>query len=915
MVGLQSPFQAQYPTNTNGVIGQNDWSWTTEGQGTISYPFAGIGFSPSGFAGTTLTANISATATGIPIANASVLNNGNGLATSALPTWVLISSGYGSQSFEMIRITACTSVATSSACVASTTAATLTVAYDGRGMSGNVNGSPNPVAAQPWLSGAAVGEFRIQGTGTAFSTDANRAMCPAGVPGPTGQVAYSTGTVTLTASSTTLTGSGTTWTSAMTGYYVYLTGATHGGTPFTFWRQITAFVSTTQLTMDHAAPSDVDGTAFSYVLTSPLYLSLEMNAPSDGHVMRLIYNGMGCESDTAMFAVPDHDIPSLDGTMQPTGSAIHHSYKILTSAYNGGGFFPEFYGGGCLPELNFYLRSGYTPALSAATTVCQNWPRDPQIGDGYAGGDPLVQGGAAVASMVYMALFPSNGVLAWDNVEAFAGSSTGIFTNYPNCNALDTRETGYVSAWTTLAANWDTNATNAAIYTGYLGSLLARAQTCRRNASDGYVGAEVNSFANSFDWAPQGPVTLTNGSTAVTGTGVTVTMTNGRSTFTVASGTLTNQALIYITDTTVSPPYVGVYSYSVSGSSGQLGGVWPGGTGTFSAQSAGGNSYGIWTSNQDWPTVSAAQALINNQALERAWSCIYNNSTSLTLNRPWDNTSGSSYYISNYNVGVFGQQPFFYGILTNQARWGTFSANSATASGYAALLPQLGNWFNSYGYDSPNNHGTFYNSVFQACYPNNAPAAGTFAYIHTSGGCDIAGLAAGSASQERVDSVEGGSAMIQFYLANQTPVGRAIVDAFYGAIFAYPPYCAASVAATCADGQYAQPNSMSSYKWPGFYFGMGGFFVNSWPAVRNGIQPTHKRTEYIGVNLGGAASALITVTAPSGMVSTVSCSTSPCEITVDDRQGSYLYQVQRLSSSGQVLSTSEPVLLPQAPQP
>jgi hypothetical protein len=57
------------------------------------------------------------------------------------------------------------------------------------------------------------------------------------------------------------------------------------------------------------------------------------------------------------------------------------------------------------------------------------------------------------------------------------------------------------------------------------------------------------------------------------------------------------------------------------------------------------------------------------------------------------------------------------------------------------------------------------------------------------------------------------------------------------------------------------------------------------------------------------------VIAPSGAVTTVACSASPCAITVDDRQGSHWYVVQRLSSGGQVLFTADAVLLPLAPQP
>ncbi len=906
MIAQQVPYQAA----------NNDFGWMTTGQGSVRYPFTGVGFSPSGIAGTKLTSNILAADTSIPIADASKLS------LTSLPTWILIGTAIGT--YEQVRI--CSTTAT-------TGPAMLTVCFDGRGVSGNANGISSPGSASGWSSGATVGEFRVQGTGTAFSTDPNRPICPAGVPGPTGQIVSTlsnVGSVSLTAGSVTVTGTGTSWTGAMVGDFIRVP-ATHGGTAFIWWAQVTAVASATSLTVNRPAPTGIDAGPWTvYSITSPLYLSLEFNAPTDGHVARVLSNGMGCESDTAMFAVATHDIPALDGTVQPTSGSVHYSYKVnvFTSAYNGGGQFTNFYGSGCLAPLNFYLRSGYLPALTLAMPNCQNWPRDPQIGDGFAGGDPLVLGGGVVSSMIYMALFPANGVLAWNNVEQFATYlNTQLIAPNAACNALDTRETSYEEAWTSIAANWDTNLTNAATYTGYINSQLTRDQTCRRNASDGYGNvtmglnantSEVNSFANSFQFTTASPaMTVSNGSAAVTGTGFTssmcggvdqpaVTMTNGSSTFTF-TGTLSNQPLIFITDTSVSPPYVGVYSYVTTGAgTAQLGGVWPGGSGTFNAMSSGANSYSIWTSSAD--------TLANNRALEKQWACVFNSSTSLTLNRPWDNTSGSSYHIFSSNVSGFNQQPFFFGIAVNAKRWQSASPNPAVASAAAAFLPGMGAWFNTYGYDSANNKGTFYSAVTASCYPNNVAAAGSFSSVHTDGGCDVSGLGAGAAAQERVNSVEGGSAMIQFYLANPSPSSKAIVDIFYGAIFAYPPYCAASVATTCSDGQFAQPNTMNAFKWPGFYFGMGGFFTSSWPAIRNNLLPLRSRRVEIAVDITNGGSARITVTAPSGMVSTSACSASPCPITVDDRQGRYWYEVQHLSGTGKLIGTDQPVLLPAAPQ-
>ena len=55
----------------------------------------------------------------------------------------------------------------------------------------------------------------------------------------------------------------------------------------------------------------------------------------------------------------------------------------------------------------------------------------------------------------------------------------------------------------------------------------------------------------------------------------------------------------------------------------------------------------------------------------------------------------------------------------------------------------------------------------------------------------------------------------------------------------------------------------------------------------------------------GATKARVTVTAPSGSTTEVECATSPCAVTVDGRQGKHLIQLEYLSSAGLVLAITE----------
>ena len=154
--------------------------------------------------------------------------------------------------------------------------------------------------------------------------------------------------------------------------------------------------------------------------------------------------------------------------------------------------------------------------------------------------------------------------------------------------------------------------------------------------------------------------------------------------------------------------------------------------------------------------------------------------------------------------------------------------------------------------------------------------------------------------------------MIQYYLASPGPVRQAAVDTFYGAIFGSVPLCAASVLSTC-DGVIASnidDANLATSKWPGFFFGMGGFFANSWPAVRlGGVAPPAPQTVNVTCNISSVPNATkcrVTLTKPDGSTVTNTCSTSPCPVTADAREGDHLLKVEYLSASNAVLAAGDP---------
>ena len=106
--------------------------------------------------------------------------------------------------------------------------------------------------------------------------------------------------------------------------------------------------------------------------------------------------------------------------------------------------------------------------------------------------------------------------------------------------------------------------------------------------------------------------------------------------------------------------------------------------------------------------------------------------------------------------------------------------------------------------------------------------------------------------------------------------------------------------------------SLQSFKWPGFFFGIG--IGAQWPAIRvGGVQPPRNQVVYVSFNPGIATSARIVLTEPAGNIVSTSCPASPCAVTVDRNQGSPWFTIQYLSGTNAVLAQTDPDLLAVAP--
>lgn len=217
-----------------------------------------------------------------------------------------------------------------------------------------------------------------------------------------------------------------------------------------------------------------------------------------------------------------------------------------------------------------------------------------------------------------------------------------------------------------------------------------------------------------------------------------------------------------------------------------------------------------------------------------------------------------------------------------------------------------------YGWDSETTLGTYYARVNSNCEPGGV-SSGSFYSIHgyaplaehpSCGAMGSLGI-----DTARANSAEAGTAMVQYYLSNPTAAAKLDVDKYYGAVFGN---CTYTTGGAYCDSHYISyllsDALLGSYKWPGFFFGVGGFFSSSWPAVRLGPVVAIPRTLQVGFKLSSVTNATkvrVSLTQPSGQVVQNTCTSSPCAVTGDVRQGSHLVKLEYLSSSNAVLASGE----------
>jgi hypothetical protein len=895
-------------------------TWTVNGQGTVSYTFCGIG-ACSQRNGTTLDTAAGPTDLTLDVDNVSVLDLSS---LPSVPTTIFVDS-------EVILICGTTGTGGHQ---------TLTVCYDGRGVQGGgLYASP----ATAHNAGANIGQFKITGTSTLFTSDPNTSICPSGsgssLPAPPGRVIYSTGSVTMAPGSPIMTGVGTNWTNANgvygpNGQLVRVAGTYSSGTPFAFIAKITGLTDPSHITLSRNYPSDADPGTFSYAIVAYRYASVNYTR-ADGSTGRTLQNGLQvCVGDLQMGGIPGHDYTALDSTLM---TAQNYSYKDGLGI--AGPYGPNFYGAG-LGARAFYLRSGYAKALQLANFIDDYWIRDPEIDDGYVGAQPLLMGGGVIGAFADLMLNPTTPLTSAD-FRGFLKADEQVIKL--GCDQDDTRDTGYERAITALGAMFDSNASFRAQWLADLEAIYDQhdvgGNACKQpdnSFSNAYLmdaNAPTNPPTPNSGYAP---ITVTNGSaiaTDATGNGITpdrcnivtsgtLTVTNGSAVATDSNGNFINpnpnnsgrRLIIHGTMNSGAAPYITFFSYQFNSSNSiTLNGLWPGDSGSF--------TYVI--ENTGYPTTIGTSSA-DHAGLQQIWACTWNSAGQITLDRPWTGATGTANIYQSpgrpnggYAIGGYGQQPYMLGGM------GVLSLNYAAQvpdPNYQAKWLALAQAAATYMWSPPSydpyTQGIQYGIGYGGC-DQKVPVNSGSGFINgtTQGNgdwCQSDLTPQGGISVARGLAVEALNSLTVYYQSNPTQAALVFGDTVYGSIWASSTYTLPGVYSAPDNIQASNcyPGNLAYYKWPGFCFGMG--MSHQWPAARvGGVQPAQNEQALVEFDLASVPSAEkvnMIVIKPSGSKTAYSCTTSPCRVMVDKRQGAHVIQMNYLTASGEVLLTKQRLL-------
>ncbi len=318
-------------------------------------------------------------------------------------------------------------------------------------------------------------------------------------------------------------------------------------------------------------------------------------------------------------------------------------------------------------------------------------------------------------------------------------------------------------------------------------------------------------------------------------------------------------------------------------------------------------SGGTWNSNwfyagtppygQFMLSSSGTHMPVNNAPFDSQWYWLcYTNPTTAYFCNP-SNGSPVNYNGSFYGTGLgwemgylgYGLEPWMNGMLANgfyavsQALAASDPTNAANAALYTLNISTFMQ-LNGVAYPS---FATWYAQEWINC--TKPPGAGGSTY-------DKGACYTDPALNDQM------GIYISSYLLNPgVSATKLLGDQVFAAMFACAPgepyYSSGGICNGLLKGTLF---TSSPWKYFGQYFGNGAGW--SWPSARlGGLTPPVPRAVQVSLDFQTATQAVLTVIRPDGTTSQVTCTSSPCPVTIDARQGDHLLSIKYLDPANRVL--------------
>jgi hypothetical protein len=556
-----------------------------------------------------------------------------------------------------------------------------------------------------------------------------------------------------------------------------------------------------------------------------------------------------CQSDTSLTMVNTWTNDVSDGS----GMSYSDNSASGIWSYNAA---PANYYDNVAAFYALYYRSGIVDYLNAARKLADRFWTCPQMDRGstywvnaYGDANEAVfpHRSRSILGLVLRALDGRPDI--WTGLNVMYGYYNNFALNYDAQfvpAVWDAREEAYELAEMAYCALYDTNATQQSTCQALISSALTRVWTPARFPDGGWY----QFFATGGSWvSPTSSVYLTNGSTAVVGTGTSWTSAD-------------NGALAWFINSTAGP-----------------------------------------TSNSQGDAVTYTVTYVNGTHL--TLSSPYEGTTG-THGWVLEDTTGSP-------VIGFGQLPYMMGLLSfafdlaSQAIANTDPTGSATYRGYNV---DTANWVKTYGYRAATK-GMYYLAQFVNCQApisesNVACTSGYSADQSRELGFEtIRGIAA-AYKYNKDASLEAFADTIfnaEWAKPATCPSGSTICvpDGTY--VLDYD---------TGQSFMIGTPPIGEAPKWFGQGFGVSALSAWAADRI-GGPELQPGPPGYVGFNLAGvpnAASARIAITTPDGQTSYTGCGPSPCFIGGDSGEGAGQIRLEFLSSTGKVVASSELPIIP-----